>query len=233
MFFTPVGRLVQESVGRYSLYGTVVVPGNGLLIEQLDYSAPPGLAVPANFFPVQIILGAAETPAADGVLLVQMPLDFQATGFSALTVGGDTGMTHVMLIIVVGNAVVGTAVIRVPEPAEPIFPDVTPIPPCDRWSWAAWRSPSPNRFPPLHIQGYFEAESFGYVGELTVAVPQGIDIDELLMHLTFHAVDGVHARVRARIPVQYENPKPLHNYKRIQILYPSKASCQVPVVDLG
>jgi hypothetical protein len=233
MFLTPYGRFVPETDSLYSLFGTVVVPGNGLVIQQLDFSVPPGMTVPPTFFPVQIVLGAADAPPTEGSLMVSMPLDFRATGPAALPVGGSTGMTHVVLMTVLGTAVVGTAVIRVPIPSAPIFPDVTAIAPCERWGWVAWRNASPSAQSPLHVQGYFEAESFGYVGKLTVAVPQGFDQDELLLRLTFTAVEGVHARVRARIPVKYEDPRPLHEYKRVAVRYPSGAICQVAVMDLG
>jgi hypothetical protein len=50
MLLTPYGRLVSEPDGSYSLFGTVIVPGNGLLIRQLNYSTPSGLTLPATFF---------------------------------------------------------------------------------------------------------------------------------------------------------------------------------------
>ena len=230
---TPYGRLVSEPDGSYSLFGTVIVPGNGLLIRQLIFSLPSGPTLPAAFFPVQIVLGVAEPSAAKGFLMVRMPLDFRATGSDALPVGGHTGMNHVALIVMLETAAVGTAVIQVPELSWPILPDVTMIPPCEKWGWVTWRTKSFSSVPPMRVQGYFEAESFGYIGELAVAVPQGIDQDELVLRLTFRAVEGIHARVKAKIPVQYLDPNPPRKYQRVLILYPSEAACQIPVTELG
>ena len=96
MFPTPYGRFVPESEGLYSLFGTVVVPGNGLVIQRLEFSSPLVVTIPATFFPVQIILGAADAPPAEEPLMVSRPLDFRATGQAALLVGGATGLTHVV-----------------------------------------------------------------------------------------------------------------------------------------
>jgi hypothetical protein len=233
MFLTPFGRLELENSGRYSLFGTVVVPGNGLLIQQLNFSAPPGIKLPKTIFPVQIILGPKDASSVEGALLVSMPLDFRATAAAALPVGGDTGFTHVALIVLLETAVVGTQIIRVPEPSGPIFPEIATPSPCEKWGWVAWRKTGSASPSPLHVQGYFQAESFGYVGQLTVAVPQGFDQDELVLRLTFDAAEGINARVNARIPVQYLDPTPPHKYLRILIVYPSEATCQIPVLNLS
>ena len=113
----------------YSLYGTVVVPSNGLRIVGLDVDTPQCAAIPPSFFPVQVQLGKVEQIPDERWLHVETPLDFQATGMAALPVGRRTGFTHVIAFSVVDGALVGRSFARVPEPSSDSYPELdTPAP---------------------------------------------------------------------------------------------------------
>ena len=138
-----------------------------------------------------------------------------------------------MLVFVVsGGMVLGSSFLPVPEPSRSTFP-MTEFPsPCADSGWVAWRNPSDDVPERLNVQGFLQAESLGFAGKLTIAVPQGFDQEQLLLNLSVTSTAEVHPFVPVKIPVLFTLDHPPLLYRSIQVLYPTRAACQFPVSDL-
>jgi hypothetical protein len=228
----PWFRLEKQSTAMYDLFGTVMVPSNSVEIIEMLFEAPAGVNLPDDYFPVLLELGPVE-PGQGAVLPgLHMPLDFRATGTAGLPVGGDTGKTHVAVFAVSANMVLGSSYLAVPEPTRSVLP-MTELPsPCADSGWVAWRNPADDVPERLNVRGFLQAESLSFAGKLAVAVPQGIDADELILNLSATATAVPEPFVPAKIPVVFTQNRPPLRYRSIQVHYPSGAACQFPVIDL-
>jgi hypothetical protein len=217
--FEPQLTLFQEPDGQFTLLAVTLTPSTCFSPGLAAPGAPPEILLAPEVQPVVLRVRMRGGPCAQVLTPVRHRI-------RDLRLGDAHGKTSLRAFVMLNDALLGSASVRVDDPDACINCQSTPVQTAD---WYAWLDRMPPGPPAFHVTGTVLAPHPGYTARLARAVPQGINPNELILQLHLDEQPGSWPEVVTSIHVRFDEFPAAMAYTGVLIRIPGTGGVHLSV----